>query len=723
MVRAIRAVPDGPDVIGLDPAVLDTPITDLALSVRLTNLLLKRGVERIGDLRGLTWEAWLDTPNLGRKSVAEFVEELTNLMASASSHETALYSLKLDPDGPINSGPAGQLFSEYGYVDPGRLVAAGRTRSDRRKSRLGLLFLDWLMEDRVPAALTALAETSLGASVILSSDSFSANEHGSHPDPATNPEMPMSEAAVGLVDWTDWRDRLAFVITNLHAKSSLEGLCCLDPGRLAALAEVPEARRELPLGEWDELVRFRIDPITLTKAGLNAVDARRRDILLRTALSEPETQETLEEVSVSFGITRERIRQLRNGALKQFEDRVGVPVRIVGNILRETLGVAFPYTALRDWVAASSSGSEDPALVTAACRAIVNSMGFEIRGGWVSLEDVREMRSHWRTRLRDEGSQHGLVTVEALNEFERMSGISSDFQEAFLLECVELNRFKCKWVRSSTHRDLVQAALAIRGEPSTKDEIAEMTGLDRPTVGAVLSSLDSICRADINRWGFHEWIDDAYQGIGAEIIQRIHESQDGWVEVEEIVEELVDLFEVAASSVRSYFGARRFVTENGRARLVLPAELDSVFWGAIEQEARAVALEDGSWGVLVTVEERHLRGQSFTLPTSLGSAQGLAPDTRGIVPVQGHAAEASVNWNIDTPSNQVTVGRLSELLRTLGVRPGDSVVISPSPTRLRLWTAAHAPVREVVPGIGDETHPSAQPPRPREDVIRDLFRR
>ena len=44
-------------------------------------------------------------------------------------------------------------------------------------------------------------------------------------------------------------------------------------------------------------------------------------------------------------------------------------------------------------------------------------------------------------------------------------------------------------------------------------------------------------RADKNRWGLAEWIDDEYEGIAAEIVQRIEEDG-GATRLERLIDEL-----------------------------------------------------------------------------------------------------------------------------------------------------------------------------------------
>ena len=83
----------------------------------------------------------------------------------------------------------------------------------------------------------------------------------------------------------------------------------------------------------------------------------------------------------------------------------------------------------------------------------------------------------------------------------------------------------------------MKAALLHIGSPANKAEIAEQSGLTERQVGAALSQIESVARADKTRWGLREWIDDIYEGIPAEIVQRINEDG-GSTRLNRLLEEL-----------------------------------------------------------------------------------------------------------------------------------------------------------------------------------------
>ena len=120
----------------------------------------------------------------------------------------------------------------------------------------------------------------------------------------------------------------------------------------------------------------------------------------------------------------------------------------------------------------------------------------------------------------------------------------------------------------NTAKTRVKAAVIAAGTPLTREEIAHRCGLSAEHAGSVLSSLPSLIRADKSRWGLAEWIDDEYEGIAAEIIQRI-EDDGGVTSCDRLFDELPRKFGVSAASVHAYMQTPKFVVVNGHISLFL----------------------------------------------------------------------------------------------------------------------------------------------------------
>jgi hypothetical protein len=100
--------------------------------------------------------------------------------------------------------------------------------------------------------------------------------------------------------------------------------------------------------------------------------------------------------------------------------------------------------------------------------------------------------------------------------------------------------------------------------PATKEEVADLAHITPDQAGGTLQALEGVVRADRYRWGFSEWIDDEYDGIAGEIIQRI-DAYGGMVRANLLLSEIPELFGVSEGSVRAYLASDAFVVEDGLA--------------------------------------------------------------------------------------------------------------------------------------------------------------
>ena len=85
-------------------------------------------------------------------------------------------------------------------------------------------------------------------------------------------------------------------------------------------------------------------------------------------------------------------------------------------------------------------------------------------------------------------------------------------------------------------------------------------------VTGAFSNIPSVVKATKDRWALKEWVDDEYEGIVAEIIQRIEEDG-GSTTTERLLNELPEKFHVSAISVRAYMQTPRFLVRDGRISL------------------------------------------------------------------------------------------------------------------------------------------------------------
>ena len=119
--------------------------------------------------------------------------------------------------------------------------------------------------------------------------------------------------------------------------------------------------------------------------------------------------------------------------------------------------------------------------------------------------------------------------------------------------------------------------------------------------------IPGVARADRDRWGLVEWIDDKYEGIAAEIIQRIEEGG-GATKLNRLLDELPRLFGVSKISVRAYVSTSQFVVRDG---YVSVADVSSIVFRDLNDVIDGRDAAGNPYWTFV-VEDRYFDGYSLT---------------------------------------------------------------------------------------------------------------
>ena len=218
-----------------------------------------------------------------------------------------------------------------------------------------------------------------------------------------------------------------------------------------------------------------------------------------------------------------------------------------------------------------------------------------------------------------------------------------------------------------------KAALLFIGCPATRAEISAICGLEETRIGGHLSNIASVVRADKDRWGLKEWIDDEYDGIVGEIIQRI--TEDGGVTTtDRLLKELPGQFDVSASSVRAYMQTPKFVIRDGWISManissIELRHLDDVIDGRDDTGAPY-------W--TFTVETRFFDGYSVTgIPPEFAKALGCKPDEGESVRIANlpDCRDLSIRWPLASTTG-ASLGYLADPLRRLDVQSGQCVRVT-----------------------------------------------
>ena len=186
-----------------------------------------------------------------------------------------------------------------------------------------------------------------------------------------------------------------------------------------------------------------------------------------------------------------------------------------------------------------------------------------------------------------------------------------------------------------TGKARVKAAVLNIGRIASKEDIAERSGFPAVRVSSYLSAFPSVVRANMTDWGLREWVEDEYDGVVGEILQRIDEDG-GATSVERLFSELWRLFQIEEPSIRSYLNTPQFEVRDGYVRRADAATLKlrmiaDVAHGRDEQGRPYWRFE---------VREEHFEGYSVRIPAEVARELGCEPN-RGIKAHVAHPPESS----------------------------------------------------------------------------------
>ena len=441
-------------------------------------------------------------------------------------------------------------------------------------------------------------------------------------------------------------------------------------------------------------------PISLFDRFVDSLDSRKQDIFI-SRICRPSKPDTLLQISERWAVTRERIRQTETKTKE-------LAIKQIGRVFRR---YAIPFfKPYRGKIVRSKYINSATRSLTAGAKWAEAASGFALTtaGNWKRNEE-------WISFNQDENN---FDLVEELmgshfDDFDVTScnSVDSELNQYFLsesdrniylagkLNTISVNGYWCK------NSKLSQAVVALRflGRPSTKNEISEAMGghsVDR--IGALLSRIEGVVRADKYRWGFSEWIEDEYTGIVEEIEQRIEEGG-GSVAFNSLISELPNKFSVSESSVRSYIATDAFLLEDGYVR---HATLDAYAARPPESVRGCVRCSLG-WGQRVILKEHNFTGYSLGVSFHIAFANGIRPDDNLIVPIFNTDFEGSIIWRPTATSRRVDVGKISTAIKYLGFREGEEVVVIPLRDQIIVKKASSC---SDFAGADEDTDPLEPPP-------------
>ena len=427
-----------------------------------------------------------------------------------------------------------------------------------------------------------------------------------------------------------------------------------------------ESFRELSLEELPKQIgplAGLIDAVRLAEA---EGDGSLADIFLRHKVYRTET---LESLGKERGVTRERVRQLE----KRFSETLTRQGRNHAEAIAAILKAELPPITSSDAVherivevvqSASSSRSDtlDSSTLDLAEYLLEEQLSLHTKGTLALSDEGLLAEEELQQLIESHADDVGLIDLEEIVTYADL-GFELEMQDlASLLGLVRVGGYFA--IRDS-NRARVKAALSGIGRVASKEEIAERADVLVEKVGSTLSVIDSIARASRTEWGLREWIDDVYEGIPAEIRQRIDE-HGGAVSREFLLQDIPQRFDVTEASVKAYISSPQFEVNDGFVSL---ASLSSISYRPLEDVA--LRSEDGELTWEFKMEARYLDGYSIVnFPRELARELDCPPNGRSEIPVSSPEGcePVSVVWRLANVSGAAEVGHVRSALQALGAK-------------------------------------------------------
>ncbi len=441
----------------------------------------------------------------------------------------------------------------------------------------------------------------------------------------------------------------------------------LDLAELARSLDLEEALRATSIADLvpsesfcDRIVR-NLDKILESSSPLE-----RRVLEERAYAAHPRTLKALGEEG---GVTRERVRQLQVKTVERVEATVQSEIRKLLAIVRSRLGAVVSASTLHQQVAHLFPDESRPGTILAR-KILLSCLAYSADGEVCMSQEAIRIIDDLERAAHEHADRVGLV-----NEAELRATLPdarwNEHWEA-LIGRSRLSLIRGHLALRDTAKARVKVAIIELGQVATKEEIAERADLEPSRIGSLLSVIPGVSRADKRRWGLREWIDDVYEGIPAEITQRI-EQGGGLASLAHILADLPRRFHVEETSVRAYLATPQFHVRDGHVSIATPSQIT---YRDIEDVIDGHD-EGGCPFWSFSVAPRYFDGFSLVgFPPELARELGCGPNERVLVPIvePEHCGTLSVNWRLSSLSG-ASVGQLSRPLGRLGVSDGDRVLL------------------------------------------------
>ena len=429
---------------------------------------------------------------------------------------------------------------------------------------------------------------------------------------------------------------------------------------------------------WDTLRQLRLDAVgeysrhpneILTTWSDNLDDRTRAIFNLRIAA--PQQPYTLQRLSDTFGVTRERVRQLesrlKTDLLRFLATPAAAPVRWRADTIRRTAKTA----ALLDQVQRLLTSPVEEA----DYRAILLDLAgpYRVVGDWIVLH--KKIGTDPTQRISDLADDTGRIDPVLAERELNAWGLQIAFHKPWLLRNGKIREFDGQLFRwEGNISDKMVVALATLGRPTDVETLLDHVGINR-TKGSTHNALSADPRfTKVNRteWALSDWGLSEYESIPAAIYDLL-EKEGQPLLLSDVVTRLHSEFHVRENSIRAYCQAPAFVVAEGLVRIR----------AADEEYPRINGSIHGTRGVFHLGPQRVSRLLEVNKDLLRGSGHTLTPAAGAILDVSVGLAVSFHDENLNTvkityPPTSITgptLGSVKTLAENAGAKVGDVLTI------------------------------------------------
>ena len=441
---------------------------------------------------------------------------------------------------------------------------------------------------------------------------------------------------------------------------------------LIRMGTANEAWKPVALVNLTDLSTPPSHPYEMLDQWVEQLEPRSRSIFMARISSHAHGVVTLEDIGASFGVTRERIRQVETKVRRSLDEFLrtdeALLVRWRASTLRRLLGVAAPIHTVEHLLRAPP-GSNDHRDI------LLNMAGpYDRDHDWLTLRSAQgnDPTSTILTYVDEVGRIDRDIATSKLTEW----GLDATLHERWLSRNSSVRLFNGQLVLWGTSvSDRLAFALADIGRPATVDEMITHVGEDRSrnSINNALAGDPRLVKVSRSNWALASWDLAEYSGI-AETIRNLVQESGGSIAVDTLVDQMNKRFGVAEKSTLTYCGAPMFVVEGGSLRLRSqhdgPYRYDP---DLLKHTPGVFYLGPMRLGRLLKVDKNILRGSGTAL--TLAAACILEVDVSARLSFRNrHGDKVDITFP-ETSIMGPSIGSVRRIAERLSAKEGDSLTL------------------------------------------------